>query len=182
MFSVPEKNIEELDLHEGQSVADFGAGSGAYTLAAAAVLKGAGRVYAVDVQKDLLGRLEKICQEKHFGNVSFVWGNIEALGGTKLREQSVDVVIVSNVLFQTPDKKTVIEEAKRVLKYGGRLLLIDWSGSFNNMGPTSEQVFSELAARKLVESLDFTFDRSLNAGNYHYGLIFRKGLYQIPPK
>ncbi len=175
MFSVPEKNIEQLALRQDQIVADFGAGSGAYTLAAAKALNGSGKVYAIDVQKDLLARLEKTCHEAHVGNVSFIWGNMEIPGGTKLRDKSADVVIVSNVLFQTPDKRTVIGEAERVLRDGGRLLLVDWTGSFNNMGPTPEQVFPEKDARALVESLYFSFDRILSAGNYHYGLIFRKG-------
>jgi ubiquinone/menaquinone biosynthesis C-methylase UbiE len=175
MFSVPEKNIEQLALKKDQIVADFGAGSGAYTLAAAKALKGSGKVYAVDIQKDLLARLENTCRDAHVNNVSFIWGNMEIPGGTKLREQSADVVIISNVLFQTPDKQTVIEEAERVLRDGGRLLFVDWTGSFNNMGPTPEQVFPEKNARELIESFDFTFDRILSAGNYHYGLIFRKG-------
>lgn len=178
MFSVPEKVVEELHLQPNQIVADFGAGSGAYTLAVAAALNGSGKVYAIDVQKDLLTRLENSCRELHLGNVSFIWGNLEQRGGTKLRDGFADMVIVSNVLFQAPDKKTIIEEAKRVLKHGGKLLLIDWTGSFNNLGPTPEQVFPEQEARTLVESLAFTFSRTVNAGNYHYGLIFNKGLYQ----
>lgn len=176
MFSIPEKNIEELGLVANQTVADFGAGTGAYTLAAAKALNGTGKVYAVDVQKDLLERLRKICQEQHVGNVSFVWGNLEISGGTKLRDQSVDVVMLSNVLFQCVDKKTVLEEVKRVLTPRGRLLLVEWKGSFNNMGPTPEQVFLELEAHKLTESLGLSFERSVNAGNYHYGLIFTKGI------
>lgn len=177
MFSAPEKNIEQLNLQPNQIIADFGAGSGAYTIAAAKAMNGTGKVYAIDVQKDLLTRLENTCKEAHVSNVSFVWGNLEQVGGTKLRDQSVDVAILSNVLFQTPDKKGVIEEIKRVLKQGGTLLVIDWTASYSNMGPSSEQVFSELEARKLVEASMFTFDRTLNAGNFHYGLIFKKGLY-----
>ena len=177
MFSVPEKNIEKLNLLSNQIVADFGAGGGAYTIAAAKALNGTGKVYAIDVQKDLLTRLENTCKEQHIGNVGYIWGDLEKVGGTKLRDQSVDVAIVSNVLFQTQEKKAVIEEVKRALKHGGLLLLIDWTGSFNNMGPTAEQVFPELEARKLVESLTFTFDRMIDAGNFHYGMIFRKGIY-----
>ncbi len=178
MFSAPEKNIEQLNLQPNQIVADFGAGSGAYTIAAAQALKGTGKVYAIDVQKELLARLENSCKEAHVGNVAYIWGNLEQSGGTKLRDQSVDVVIVSNVLFQAADKKVIIEEAKRVLKHGGILLLIDWTASFNNMGPTPDQVFPELEARTMVESLMFTFDRSLNAGNFHSGLVFKKGIHQ----
>ncbi len=178
MFSAPEKNVEQLNLQPNQIVADFGAGSGAYTIAAAKALHETGKVYAIDVQKDLLTRLENTCREQHLGNVSFIWGNLEQRGGTKLRDQSCDMVIISNVLFQAPDKKVIIEEAKRVLSHGGTLAVIDWTSSFNNMGPTPEQVFPELEARKLAESLSFTFDRTLNAGNFHYGLIFKNGLYQ----
>jgi ubiquinone/menaquinone biosynthesis C-methylase UbiE len=178
MFSAPEKNIEQLGLREGEVVADFGAGSGAYTIAAAQALKGTGRVYAVEVQKDLLARLSNTCKEQKLGNVSYIWGDLEKQGGTKLRDGSCDTVIVSNILFQAPDKKSVIEEAKRVLKQSGRLLLIDWTASFKNMGPTPEQVFKETDAHAMVESMMFTFQRPINAGNHHYGLIFLKGLYQ----
>lgn len=177
MFSVPEKIIQELQLSENQVVADFGAGSGAYTIAVAKALRGTGKVYAIDVQKDLLTRLENSCKEEHLGNASFIWGDFERLGGSKLRDQSCDIVIVSNVLFQTPNKKVVIDEARRVLHHGGLLLVVDWTGSFNNLGPTPEQVFTETDARKLIESLNFTFDRSVNSGNFHYGFIFKKGLY-----
>ncbi|MDO8521147.1 MAG: methyltransferase domain-containing protein [bacterium] len=175
MFSAPEKNIEQLNLQQGQIVADFGAGSGAYTLAAAKALKGTGKVYAVDVQKDLLTRLQNTCMAEHLGNVAFIWGDLEKLGGTKLHENSCDVVIISNVLFQAPEKDIIIDEAKRVLKPGGSIAIIDWTGSFNQMGPTKEQVFPEGEARMLAEKTGFVFDRTLNAGNYHYGLVFRKG-------
>lgn len=178
MFSAPEKNIEQLGIQPNNIIADFGAGGGAYTLAAAKVLQGTGKVYAIDVQKDLLTRLEGACREQHLSNVGFIWANLEAEKGVKLSDQSVDIAILSNVLFQTEDKKKAIEEARRVLRQGGRLLLVDWTASFNNMGPTKEQVFPEIEARKLVESLNFTFERNIDAGNFHYGMIFKKGLYQ----
>ena len=177
MFSAPEKNIKELSISENQIIADFGAGAGAYTIAAAKALNGTGKVYAIDVQKDLLTRLENSCKENHGGNVSFIWGDLERPGGTKLRDQSCDAVIISNVLFQSADKKAVLSEARRVLRHGGLLLLVDWTASFNNMGPTPEQVFPEMEARTLVESLNFTLDRAINAGNFHYGFVFKKGLY-----
>lgn len=177
MFSAPERNIEQLGLQPNEIVADFGAGSGAYTMAAAQVLKGTGKVYAIEVQKDVLARLEHACRDAHLGNVGFIWGDLEKMGGTKLRDGSVDVVIVSNVLFQAEDKKAMLDEAKRILRHQGRLLVIDWTASFQNLGPTPEQVFPEASARALVESLGFTFERAINAGNFHYGMIFRKGLY-----
>lgn len=174
MFSAPEKNIEQLVLADNQIVADFGAGSGAYTIAAAKAMHGTGKVYAIDVQKDLLTRLEHTCAEEGLGNVSYVWGDLEKLSGTKLRDGSCDIALLSNVLFQLKEKSVVVEEARRVLHPGGLLLIIDWTASFNNMGPTPEQVFSEAKARELALEKGFSFERALNAGNFHYGLIMRK--------
>ncbi|OGZ06945.1 MAG: hypothetical protein A2942_01270 [Candidatus Lloydbacteria bacterium RIFCSPLOWO2_01_FULL_50_20] len=174
MFSVPEKNVEELHLAPNQTVADFGTGSGAYAIAAAKAMRGTGKVYAVDVQKGILTRLENTCKEYGLGNISFIWGDLEKPEGTRLRNDSCDAVILSNVLSQASDKKAVIDEVRRVLHPGGILLLIDWTASFNNMGPVKEQVFPEAESRKLTEGSGFLFDRSINAGNYHYGLVMRK--------
>ena len=180
MFSAPEKNIKQLELTSNQIVADFGAGSGAYTIASAKALKGTGKVYAIEVQKGLLTTLQNTCTAEHLGNVSFIWGNIEIPGGSKLSDNICDVVIISNVLFQALDKKKIIDEARRVLKSGGRILLIDWTASFNNMGPTNEQIFAEIEARKLLEESRLLFEKQINAGNFHYGLVYRKELYQQP--
>lgn len=175
MFSDPESNLSQLGLQPNEVVADFGAGGGAYTMAAAKLLKETGRVYAIDVQKELLTRIKNAALSGHLGNIDVIWGDLEKRGGTKLRDGTIDTVILSNVLFQAPDKGTVMDEAKRVLHPGGRMLLIDWTASFGNLGPTQEHVFPELEARKLAEKHGFLFDRVINAGNYHYGLVLRKG-------
>src|SRR5437870_3704963 len=109
MFSAPEKNIDQLGIEPNKIIADFGAGSGAYTIAAAKALNGTGKVYAIDVQKDLLTRLENTCREQHLSNVGFVWANLEQPGGAKLADQSVDIAILSNVIFQVEgdDKKRI---------------------------------------------------------------------------
>ena len=67
MFSDPEKNIEQFSLGKGMHVADFGTGSGFYALAAAEAVGETGRVYAIDVQKDLLEKLKKEAHNvRHF--------------------------------------------------------------------------------------------------------------------
>jgi precorrin-6B methylase 2 len=59
MFSNPQKIIAQLDLQSGSRVADVGAGSGAYALAAAKAVGEHGKIFAVEVQKELLSRLER---------------------------------------------------------------------------------------------------------------------------
>ncbi len=174
MFANPKTNIEQLGLSDGAVVADFGAGSGFYSIEAARAVAPRGRVYAIDVQKELLERLRSEARRYHVGGIDILVGDIERLGGTKIREGSVDVVIASNVFFMLSDKKGCMTEARRILKPGGRMLLIDWSGSFSQMGPHPDHVFYKDAARKLASETGFSFEREIDAGSHHYGMILRK--------
>jgi ubiquinone/menaquinone biosynthesis C-methylase UbiE len=173
-FTDPRKNLESLGLHEGQVVADLGAGSGFYSLAAAQMVSGGGKVYAVDVQAELLARLKNSAHQAHLNNIEVVHGDLEVLGGTKIREMTVDVAIVSNVLFQIEKKEDFLKEVRRILKPDGRTLLVDWSDSFGGLGPQAEQVFAEAKARELFTKQGFKEITKIDAGDHHYGLIFRK--------
>lgn len=174
MFSDPQKNIEQFSLGKGSYVADFGAGSGFYTFSAAKAVGSSGRVYAVDVQKDLLTKIKNQAQLVGVGNVDIVWADIENLGGTKLRDGSIDAVIAANIFFQLENREGACREIKRILKRGGRVLIIDWESSFGGMGPEAGSVFDSSKARELFEKNDFELDRSITAGAQHYGLIFRR--------
>jgi len=173
MFTNPEQNILHLGLTEGMRVADFGAGTGFYSKAASAKVGYTGKVYAIEVQKDLVKRLESEIKSWGILNIDCIWGDIEKRNGTKISDQSVDVVIVSNVLFQAEDKLGLIDEAKRVLKKGGKVLLIDWSDSFGGMGPTTESVVTESMAKELFEKRGFKLEENISTSAHHYGIIFK---------
>lgn len=174
MFSDPRHNIEQLGISEGMVIADLGSGSGFYSMEAAKIVKTMGRVYAVDVQKPLLERLKKESQANGLHNIDIVAGDLDRLGGTKLRDNFCDVAIASNVLFMLDDRKTFLSEVKRILKQKGRLLLIDWSASFSHMGPHPDQVVYKDDALRMAKEAGFAFEREIVAGSQHYGIIFRK--------
>ncbi|MBI5134034.1 MAG: methyltransferase domain-containing protein [Candidatus Taylorbacteria bacterium] len=174
MFSDPRHNIEQLGLSDGKVVADLGTGSGFYAIEAARAVAPMGKVYAVDIQRGLLDRLKAEANRQHVKNVEIVAGDLEKVGGSKVRESSCDAVIASNILFMIEDRKSFLLEAKRILKQGGRLLLVDWSASFSQMGPHPEHVVYKDDALKLARSIGLEFDREIHAGSHHYGLIFRK--------
>lgn len=174
MFSDPEKNIEQFSLGKGNYVADLGSGAGFYTFAAAEAVGEDGCVYAIDVQKDLLQKIKKEAQLKHLKNIEIVWADLEHIGGTKLRDFSMDAIVMSNVLFQLKQKDNTISEIKRILKRGGRILLVDWLSSFGGMGPQMSDVLTQEEAKKLFLRQGFTLDREIAAGAQHYGMIFRK--------
>ncbi|KND49954.1 MAG: hypothetical protein AB198_01375 [Parcubacteria bacterium C7867-003] len=130
MFSDPIKNIEQCSIQAGMEIADLGSGSGAYSLATAKALVSTGKVYAIDINKDLLNKLRNEGVKKGLYNIEVIWGDIDKFGGTKLRDYSVDMALLCNILFQLENKSEVVKEIKRILKPGGRVLVVDWSDSF----------------------------------------------------
>ncbi len=174
MFSDPEHNIEQFGLSDGMVVADLGAGSGFYTMAAAKAVAPTGKVYAIDLQRDMLQRLKTDANRQHIRNIDVLFGDLEKLGGSKVRESSCDAVIASNILFMLDDRKTFFLEAKRALKTGGKMLLVDWSASFSGMGPHADHVVYKDDAHKLALAAGLSFEKEIHAGAHHYGIIFRK--------
>lgn len=174
MFSDPQKNVEQFGLMPGAKVADLGAGSGHYVFAAARIVGPKGKVYAVDVHSDLLDRILNTAHTQHLQNVEVVRGNIEKVGGTPFREGSLDAVIVSNVLFQLDDRDGLVNEVRRILKPGGRVLVVDWSTSGALAGAAPANALGEMQARDLFERGGLQYDKQISAGQHHYGLIYRK--------
>jgi len=174
MFSDPVKNIEKCNIQAGQDIADLGSGSGFYTLAAAKALSSTGRVYAIDAQKDLLSKLKNHATKEGLYNVEVIWGDIEKPNGTKLKDSSIDMVMLCNVLFQLSNKENIIAEIKRILKPGGRVLVIDWTDSFGGIGPKKSDVVKKDVVMGKFEKNGFHLDKEIPAGSHHYGLIFKK--------
>lgn len=173
-FAHPARNVTALGIQPGMKVADFGSGSGAYVVAIAEALYNSGRVYAVDVQRDLLRRIKNECQKRGLKNVDVVWGDLEKPGGSKIADGALDIVLISNLLFQVAEKKVVIEEAIRILRPQGKLVIIDWSDSFDGTGPIEEDVVKKETAIVIAEKSGLELSKEFEAGAHHYGLVFRK--------
>ncbi len=171
-FSNPRENVLQLGLREGMKVGDFGAGSGHYARAAAAVVGVGGKVYAIDVQEEILKHLKLNIHERHQGVIETVWGDIEKPGGTHLRDASLDAAILANTLFQVENRFGCLGEIKRVLKSGGKLLVVDWAGSYGGMGPVPEKIVPEHEAEAFFITGGFHKVKSFRAGPHHYGIIF----------
>lgn len=173
-FAHPKRNVVALGIQHAMKVADFGVGSGAYVLAIAEQLENSGKIYAVDVQKDLLRRIHTEAHKRDFTNVEIIWSDLETRGGSKIADNTLDLVLISNLLFQIDDKAAVVAEGKRIIKPGGRVAIIDWSESFGGLGPIKEDVVTKETALALAREAGLTFQKEFPAGAHHYGLVFRK--------
>lgn len=171
-FSSPQENVLQLGLREGMKVGDLGAGTGHYARAAAAIVGHSGKVYAIDVQEDVLKHLRLNTHERHSRVIETVWGDIEKPGGTHLRDASLDALILANVLFQVENRYALLAEVKRILKSGGKLMLVDWAGSYGGVGPAHEKVVSERDAEEFFINGGFHKVKSFRGGPHHYGIIF----------
>lgn len=173
MFSDPQKNIAELGITDGMKVVDLGAGSGFYTIESAKKVGRRGMVYAVDVQQDLLNKIKNSAGLIGLHNIEIIWGNIEKIGGTKLKEAIADRIIISNTLFQIApeDRDNLALETKRLMKSGGKLMVIDWA-SGSPLSPKT--LVPRMLAEGIFQKVGFQLEKSFDAGDHHYGIIFKK--------
>lgn len=162
-----------LGVTDGMRVVDLGAGSGFYTIESAKKVGPSGMVYAVDVQQELLAKIKNSASLIGLHNIEIVWGNMEKIGGTKLREAIADRVILSNALFQiSPEHRdTLALEVKRLLKPGGKLLVVDWE---TGSPLITQDAVPKLLAQGIFEKVGMTVEKTFDAGDHHYGIILKK--------
>jgi ubiquinone/menaquinone biosynthesis C-methylase UbiE len=174
MFTNPEKNLKYLGLDDRMIVADLGAGTGYYSIPAAKMVRN-GKVYAVEVQKDFLKTIINKAHDAKLDNLQCIWGDVEKIGGTKIGDGVVDIAVVSNVFCLVEDKDNLVKEAKRILKEKGRLLLVELESDSVILAKSKNICISKEKIRGLFEKEGFHFEREVDAGDHHYGIIFKKG-------
>lgn len=174
MFLSPEQTIKNIELEHGMIVADFGSGSGHYTVSAAKLVGPSGNVYSIDVQKEMLQTVKSRCDSYGLNNVKIIWADLELENGSHLADGIVDVVIISNILFQAENKKAILDETFRVLKIGGKVAVIEWEISDDKVGPHVDKRIKPDEVEKIFTEAGFTKERDFEAAEKHYGMIFRK--------
>lgn len=173
-FGDPKHIVAQLGLGPGMKVADFGAGAGYISLALVEKVAPGGTVYVIDIQQELLTKVTSVANQQHLESFVYIHADLETPAGSTLGDSSIDAVIISNLLFQVEHKDMIVREAYRILKRGGKLLVVDWRESYGGMGPQPEHVFTEVQARSLAIDAGFRDEDTIDAGSYHYGLVFIK--------
>lgn len=173
MFSDPLSNLKFFDLSDKMIVADLGAGTGFYTLQIAKMIP-QGKVYAIDINKDFLKTIANNSTEKKIKNIEILHADLENKEGSKLKNNLVDRAIISNILFMISDRKAFLKEANRILKEGGKVLFVDFSPDSIILKKTQHKTLTKEEAKNIFENADFIYERDIETGDHHYGMIFTK--------
>lgn len=167
--------LEQAQISEKMKVASLGCGaSGHFVFPVANLVGKKGTVYAVDILKTVLEVINKRAKLENLTNIKTVWSDLEIFGATKIESSSVDIALLINTLHQSHKRADMLRESIRIVKKGGRLVVVEWKNIAIPFGPPAEDRVSkeqlEIAAKKLGLNLESDF----NAGQYHYCLIFMK--------
>lgn len=163
--------LSHLDVKKSDSAAEFGCGTADFTLALARKID-KGKLYALDIQEEKLSVLKNKIATQNVNNIKVMQCDLEAPNGSGLKNDFLNIVLIPNVLFGVENKYGIMQEAKRVLRMGGQLLVIDWLKP-SVLGP-KENLVSPDEVKKMASELGLAFKKQFASGDYHYALLFIK--------
>lgn len=171
----PMEILGRLGVKTGSIVADLGCGgAGHFVIPAAKLVGQKTNVYAVDIQKSVLASVNSIGRLEGVNNIKSIWSNLEVLGATKIPKESLDYAMVINMLFLSKQHKEVLQESVRLLKSGGKIMIVDWKAGTASFGPAQENRVSPDKIKKVAKELNLQLADEFEAGKHHFGLIFVK--------
>lgn len=167
--------LEKLGIAEKMIVADLGCGRrGYFSLQAAKLIGPNGLVYCVDVVKTALENVNSMANLFGIPNIKTIWADLEIPKAVKISDKSIDLAMINNVLFQTKKHNLIIQEAVRILKKNGKLLITDWKKTWSPFGPPAENRVSPEQIKTDARKCGLILEKEIEAGPYHFGLIFVK--------
>jgi len=167
----PDKALEALGTLTGLTVADVGAGSGYFTVRLSARVGTSGRVYANDLQPEMLKMLAARLARENVRNVTLVQG---AVDDVKLPPAAIDLVLMVDVYHECSEPQKMLRAIRAALKPGGRLVLLEYRKEDPEVPIRFEHKMSIAEARQELEAEGFTLSRVDDRLPRQHILIFAK--------
>ena len=165
----PDLALNVLQIAPGSSVADIGAGSGYMTERLAARVGPAGRVFANDLQPQMLDMLSRRLAARNITNVTLVQGTSD---DPKLAPASVDLELMVDVYHELSQPQVMLRRLREALKPGGRLVLLEYRKEDPTIPIRFEHKMSIAEARLEVEAEGFTLSKVDSSLPRQHILIF----------
>ncbi len=173
-FIKPQNIVAQMGLKTGQTVADFGSGSGFYALSAAQMVGNTGQVLAVDVQKSKLTATFSAGSQQGLKNIKVIQADLDKPIDNAIDATSCDAVILASVLHEVKHRDMLLQNAYKVLKTGGLVLAVEWKAEHTIFGPPLEKRIPEDQLEQELASIGLHKVKSIPADMYHYALVFSK--------
>ncbi len=168
----PAEVVQRLALQPGVKVADIGAGTGYFSIPMARAVGATGKVFAVDVQPEMLAMLrEKLSGAGAPANVSLHQGDATHV---PLPDASVDLVFFANNWHELETYPAVLQEARRILAPGGSIAIVDWRAEMPPPpGPPQDHRVSATEVAEALMANNCQVVSSSNVGQFSYLVLAR---------
>jgi ubiquinone/menaquinone biosynthesis C-methylase UbiE len=167
----PDEVIKELGIKPGEIIADIGAGSGYFAFRFARHVGNTGRVYAVDIESDMILFMNRRIRDMKIGNVVTV---LAAPDDPLLMDSSIDRFFICNTWHHIKDRGRYLERIKRMLEPGGQVIVIDYHKREMPVGPPMEMRLAREDVLREMESNGFDLLKEHRFLPYQYFLVFMK--------
>jgi len=167
----PEGALDAIGIKPGMTVADVGAGTGYMTLKMAKRVGPAGKVYAEDVQPEMLRRLRKNATEAKLDNIQTVLGG-EA--DPKLPPNTLDLILLVDVYHEFSQPQRMLRKMREALKSDGRLVLLEYRKEDPSIPIRPEHKMSVQEVKLELEAEGFHLDQVLETLPRQHILILTK--------
>lgn len=166
----PTKAVAALGLRPGQVVADIGAGSGYYTMLISAAVGPAGRVYATDIQPEMLSLIRKKIDARRVANVELILGSPAE---SRLPDAALDLALMVDVYHELSQPQAFLRSVARAIKPDGRLVLIEFRKESPDVPIRAEHKMSVREARMELEAEGYRWDRVIDVLPWQHIFVFR---------
>jgi len=173
-FINPENLLKQTGLGAGMHLVDFGAGGGGYALSAAKIVGDTGMVWALDIREESLSHLASAARVQRSNNLRTVQCDLDSSTATSVPDLSCELAVVSKILSQLKHPEYLVRQVWRVLKTGGRVLVVEWRAERTPLGPPLEQRLPEAKVTELFTKQGFKLLGPASTDAYHYGVILQK--------
>ena len=172
-FFKPKRILKTLGIDDSiRDIVDFGCGYGTFTIPVAQVVKG--KVYALDIEPEMIEETKRKAEEEKLGNVEVILRDFISKG-SGLGNESVDYVMLFNILH-TDKPERLLKEAYRILRDGGKIGIIHWNyDSTTPRGPPMEIRPKPEQCIEWARNSGFNHPVRYNLKPYHYGIVLTKG-------
>jgi ubiquinone/menaquinone biosynthesis C-methylase UbiE len=168
---MPETALDKIGLKPGMVVADVGAGVGYFTIRLAKRVGPSGKIFALDVQPEMLSKLKQRAAEAKLTNIQAI---LSSESDPRLPDGCCDVILMVDVYHELSQPQVMLQKLRRALKPDGRLVLLEYRKEDPHIPIRSEHKMSVAEAKAELEAEGYKLDGVLKDLPRQHILIFRK--------